>query len=467
MSDHPEAAETIDEEPRRFEALKFMRDLKRGRFSTRLDAARKIVRDLGPALLDEEQVEAFTLIAQIEGDKTAYDHAAFLDLIPDGWFKRYFHARQASEAPILFHFCCALAVLSHKLNRTVDFWLDGYSLYPPTSVFIVGPAGLSQKSSAIEPARRIARMADTRIIKDIVSPEGLMRELGKNNDALLVATEAGTMLTTREYQSDLPKLLLVLFDMPDEPIEKTLAKGTFRIPAMSCVSGLFATAPAAFRSMPREVIGGGFLSRMLVVFEQGSEKTIPFPEDVMRRKHVEKLDAELAEELIELADRKYEPLRYRGAAKRTYDAFYADVKRAGRDAGEKVSNWFGRKAAHLHRIVMNLQASMGKGMSPTVDTLNRAVAIVETIEERMQFAYKHAAQGLYEGKRQSILDALDRAGGSKDYSSLLRGVGGRFRDTNEFKDQLELLVENNLIRTRKVKGRGARAKVMIELLRRG
>lgn len=379
-------------------------------------------------------------------------HVLF-DLIPEeSWFHKYLEFVKNSESPFMFHLMCAMSVFSQGVGKKRRFYLLGRSIYAPVNTFLVSPAGLARRGEAIEPAVRVGTRAGLRIIQDQASMEGLIGAMEEDSKAMFVAEEASTILSSRDYMSEVPKFLCRLMDCPKGSVERNLktAKHSVVDPTFNVI---FGSAPTWFKDMPDVAVGGGLFSRMLIVYESGKERSIPFPEDVQSEKKTRELEGELVEDMRYLLKRiKEKKLVYPvGKVKNRYKAFYYDNDKSMKNAPDALTHWVGRKAGHLHRVLMNLLVSMGKGWEVDIDTFDRGVALLRLIEENMDQAYRHAGRNVYEGKRQVILDALQRKGGVVEHSVLFKAVAAQFKDAGEFGDCVDSLVDRGAVDVEKVK----------------
>lgn len=443
--------------------LPFGERLRRGEFKTATEARAELKKaKVSDSARADYLIEIARLEAVEERDEGKERHI-LADIVPDGWFLRYLGFCRASESPLMFHMMCALASFSHLIGKKRYFFLPGRSIYAPVNVLLVSPAGLARRGEAIEPAARIARKVGARVIQDQASMEGLVEALMKNPRALFIAEEASTLLSAREYMSDVPQFLCRLLDCPKEPVERNLRSAVVKVknPTLNVI---LSSAPDWFGSMPATAVGGGLLSRMIVVYESTREKMIPFPEDVAKKKTLEREEETLVNEATVLVGGlKLARLQYRGKAKTAYRNFYRDVGKEIRAVPENMIHWIGRKPAHVHRIVMSYLVAAGREDAEVdVETFDRAVALVKIAEEKMEQAYRHAGQNVHEKKRQKIVDALQTLGGVVGKSELFRKVGFNFKDATEFNDYLQSLIDRReaFVEEQKTK---TRPKVMVVL----
>lgn len=423
----------------------FMEELERGTFAP--ESAREIAEQLKNKMTDEERGRALALITRIEveGMTRKRTKRTLLEVVPDGWLRQYLEFTQVSESPNSFHLFSALSVLSHLLGRRVWFPLGTRSLFPALSVFLVSPAGQARRSTAIRLACDIGRGAGAFVVQDMATPEGLVTTLEAQPQVLVCADEAATLLTKREYMADMPALLCTLLDCPDA-YQRTLKGRTVEV-MLPTVNALIGCAPEWITSaLPKTALGGGLLSRMLVVYEQTRKMLIALPEDLVGADVLQEMKVHLTRMLRELVQKSEGAVSYTEEAKERFRLFYAENDQVMNEAGDKMAVYFSRKPDHVHRMAMLLQVSTGKGLVIHEEMLERAIGLLGILEHGMEVAYRQAGLEKPGQMQLRVTNALEKSGGKLDHSGMLRKVSD-IMDTNQLKQVVELLVQMGDVET--------------------
>lgn len=406
------------------------------------DNAREVLAQLADRMTGEERAACLTHIAKLEavGSRSQRLRRTVLDIVPpDSMLREYIEFVQVSEAPDTFHLFCLLSVMSHLVGRRVWFQLGTKPIFPMLSVFLVSPAGQARRSSAIKLALDLGREAGASVIQDQMTPEGLVATLQTRSSLLVVADEAATLLSKREYMGDMPAMLCTLLDAPDA-YQRTL-KGTFVSIPQPSVNALIGCAPEWILSaMPKTALGGGLLSRMLVVYEPARKCLIPLPEDLVSNELIDKMRGHLVIRLRQVTDVMWGRVGLDGEAKERFRLAYAEANEALGGASDKMAVYFSRKADHLLRLALLLHIAKEEQGAINVDTLERALLLLRLIESGMEVAYRQAGLEKPGQLQTRILSALDRGGGRLQRSELLKRVCD-VMDAHQMNQVLETLKE--------------------------
>lgn len=429
-----------------------------------INSARKVLAQLEERMGVKEKARVLTLIAQQESEvqKRLKPKISWLDIVPNGWLKDYLIYTQINEARDSLHFYSALAVLGNLIGRNIWFTLGVKKLFSPMSAFLLSPAGQGRRSTAINTAVAIGRAAGASVLKDRMTPEGLLDWLQLQQNTLVVADEAGTILNKTDYMQQMPQILCTLLDHPDEFSTK-LKVGFVQIqqPTISCLIGC---APDWFETtLPKSAVGGGLLSRMLVVHEDGKKGSFPFPEDLVETSIAEGMKKKLVQDLATLTRQYTGEVKFEAAAKEQFIAFYNDNDRLLVGCHEKMAAYYSRKPDHVKRLCANLLVSSGKGLLVDMDTLERALAILTLTERGMKEAYRSAGLERPGQLQMKILKTIQAKGGEILWSVLLRSMAGQAA-SREVRDAVSYLIEAGWAEMGKEVGEG-RLRQTVKLLK--
>jgi len=152
---------------------------------------------------------------------------------------------------------------------------------------IIGPTGLSRKSTVANKVKEYLRavLGGKYSVPDIFTPEGLIDTLKDNNGFLpWTMDEFGIileMIQKKQYMGELTGLLQKLYD--GTPIVlRTRIRGTIDIPNPYATAFLCTNFYAVKEKLIREeMIHHGFLSRLLLIWDEGIENFIPMSENIL------------------------------------------------------------------------------------------------------------------------------------------------------------------------------------------
>jgi hypothetical protein len=210
--------------------------------------------------------------------------------IKDGWLREYLRYTDGQESPDIFHLWVGLTVLSAVIERKVVLDRGYYRLYPNLYTILVAGSAICRKSVSIgigmsllkdlpEPpsvfAQKITAERLIQLLSGDVEAEGTILTL--NSSAILHAPELSVFLGKTAHDSGLLAVLTDLYDSPKEWSYETKGGGSQELHNVY-LSMLGGTTPEWLKSsIPSEAIGGGFLSRCIMIYEDTPKKPIAFP----------------------------------------------------------------------------------------------------------------------------------------------------------------------------------------------
>lgn len=447
-----------------------LRKLLDGEFASAKEARRVLLDAEAHGVDDEKLKQARLVVSRLELEEAQKEQFERLfDIAPKGWFRDYLKYCKASESPMLFHLMNAITLASHHVSRRRYFFLTGQNIYAPVSVFLCSPAGLAGRGQSIAQLGRVVRHARSKVLIDKATPEGLLKYLAENPHTLFISEEASLLLNPKDYMSDMTQTLCRLVDGDDVfgVGELTKAAGATAIKGVT-LNMLLSSSPGMLISMPRTAISGGLLSRLILVWAHRTERMVPFPDDVVSEEEHERKAKELGTTLRERTRKlKTAPIKYIGSTKRYYALWYTDNSRMKASASSKMTHWYGRRAAHLHRICATMEAINTGSWEISQDTLDRTIALIDVVEEEMENVYRSASLSLPEQRMQAVINCLAGKGGVATPSEVYASVYGKFDRREQFDQLVADLVDLKFVCFEKfTRRKGARPVKVLRLLRK-
>lgn len=247
--------------------------------------------------------------AFIEPEEKMYerDAADGIEMDP-GFITDFVNTTRGMEIPTLFVIWGALWAVSTALSR--EAWLKWYpkQLWPNLYVLTVAPPGLCHKSTAMDIAKSaLEKMVDfmpdtatkfrkeTNYITGKCTSDALLMSLApavrtfvdmsessihtvdRGSHVALAISELAMFLGKQQYNINLVTTLTDLYDCKDSDSEVTRSRGVEPLRNVY-VTFCGATTPDSLKSsIPEEALGGGFLSRLVVVYQDLPTKICPIP----------------------------------------------------------------------------------------------------------------------------------------------------------------------------------------------
>lgn len=311
------------------------------------------------------------------------------------WIQTYLEYTSESESPTNYHIWNALSALSGAVKRNV--WVDQgvYILYPNLYVSLVGPPGRTAKSTALYLAKQL--VSEARVVKfgpNSCTREQLIKAMaeGKLNNQCAMSvwsTEFSSLIGPSGIL--MIQFLLDIYDCNYTDSEgwsyETKHQGKDKI-VNPYLSGLFCTTPEYLvESMPDNIIGHGFTSRVVFVHEERERLVNPRP-----RKPPRELAQSLVEDLRHISRISGE-FSWTDSGREAYDAYYHSLYQNIPD-DHRIEGYHWRKKIHILKVAMLLALAERDDLILGKEEIDSAVQILHGIERNMVRVFK--AVGKYE-----------------------------------------------------------------------
>jgi hypothetical protein len=267
--------------------------------------------------------------------------------------------------------------------------MGGYDIYPNLYIIFVAPPGVARKSTTVGRTEELLRAIENVYIgSTAASASKLVADLEETLDGsmTLLPSELGTFMNVSH--EEMYDLLTDLFDNKDVYTYSTRMHGV-EIVEKPCINFLAATTPRwVQQQMPIHVIGGGFASRCVFIFEDTArQKQLYYDID---EKQVERTKEQLITDLKHIATLEG---KFKHDSKKTRDAiedWYQSLEVEASEAGPGIEGYYNRKHIHLHKVAMILSIAESDSLVLTLDHFEKAKIILEAVEQKMPHALVYA-----------------------------------------------------------------------------
>lgn len=369
--------------------------------------------------------------------------AEFEALLPKGgWLEWYANYTRYTESPLSYHIFCSLAVLGSALGRRVYKPKGFFNIYPNYCVVLVGPPARVAKTSACEIAKKIiADCACCPIMADKVTPEVLakrIKELGGHQ--LVFAPEFSVFFGKQKYMEGLTTFMLRALDSPDHMEIETIGRGLEELEGLALTVLGGSTMSLLANSSADQVTSSGFLSRVIMVIENDSEREFPQP-----RKGPEELGEKIRATVNRMKNYVGE-VTYTPEAdewfNEWYHAFKARIRTITTDTHAETISRFG---VHLERTAYLLHLAEHDNLHVCVECMKTAERLLKYVEARLPQAVQAIDKSAHAVGPDLIYETLRRLGGKSSHSDLLRRVSGKM-NAPLFKLNMQTLLEERTVR---------------------
>ena len=333
----------------------------------------------------------------------------------DNWLTSYSEwTLPRSESPESMIMWAGLFAVASATKRHVYFpksMMGSYTIYPHLYIIFVAKPGVARKSTTAgftETLLQADLMQDINIASTAMSASKLIEVLSETNDGSLtiLSSELGTFMNVSK--DEMYDVLTDLFDGKIKYEYATRAHG-LEITDNPCINFLAATTPSWMsEQMPAYVIGGGFASRCVFVYE-----------DRVRRRQLyydldwrtyEDLGTALAHDLAHIGGLEG---KFSHDCRETQDAMEGWYQKTAdeEDVDTSVEGYFQRKPVLVHKVAMILSMCERDDLRISMTHFEAAKAILEGVEAQMPRAFSAVGRNPYSSLIVEVLDFITAAQG--------------------------------------------------------
>lgn len=293
------------------------------------------------------------------------------------------------ETPYAYDFWCAVWLISLALGRQIKIDRPRAPVYFNWYILLIAESGVTRKSTAVRSATKIARdfllnNKYARLIENKTTSEHLERTLHecsvKYNKAELAisVSELIRLLGKEKYKMGLPGLLTDLYDCPEYQIGGgTVSHGEiiFKNVFINLISA--STPSWLLRNINKDVIEGGFTSRVIWVVEEKRKRKEAWPEHHNHKK-VETFNfVEQLNKIEEMAQRINNIELNEGAMKAFTDWY--NYRKESHDSF--CASFESREDSHILKLAGILAINANRWKIHQIDIVN-AIKIIKEIKNK-------------------------------------------------------------------------------------
>jgi len=303
-----------------------------------------------------------------------------------------------SEAPENFIFWTGLFALASAIRRKVRIpkeLLGSWEASPNLYILFIAPAGRARKSTTANYAEDLIEEIPTLTrAPELITKESLLNQIVKSDDASMsiIAPEFGEFIV--KSGPTMFGFLTNIYDGKRHISANTLSRGA-EFAERPCINLLGATTPEwVAENMPESVIGGGFASRVIFIYEEKVRRRKLFYDDLDFKK-ILKLRQNLIDDLNHIATTVAGDFKLTKEAHEFAEEWYNENADEGYDNSHKLSGYYERKPAHIFKVAMLLHLAKSDELIIDKKDLMDAIATLELLEEQLPKVFESVGKNPY------------------------------------------------------------------------
>lgn len=278
-------------------------------------------------------------------------------------------------------FTMAAALRRHvKVPRNLfGSWEASPNLY----ILFIAQAGKARKSTTANYAEDLLdEIGDITKSPELITKEALLTTIAKSSDQsmAIIAPEFGEFMV--KSGPEMYSFLTNMFDGKKRVQASTLTRGVEFV-ERPCVNLLGATTPEwVAENMPESVIGGGFASRVVFIFESRVRRRQLYY-DSLDYAALDRIKARLVADLNHIALNIHGEFRIEDDAKTFMEGWYRNNSDSHSEAEYKLHGYFERKPAHIHKVAMIMHLAYSDELVLNKIDFEMAIELIEKIEKTL------------------------------------------------------------------------------------
>ena len=303
-----------------------------------------------------------------------------------------------SEAPETFIFWTGLFTMASALRRHVKIpkqLFGSWEASPNLYILFIAKAGRARKSTTANYSEElIDDLGHITKSPELITKESLLTTLVKSEDAAMsiLAPEFGEFMV--KSGPEMYGFLTNMYDGKRKITASTLSRGV-EFAERPCVNLLGATTPEwVAENMPASVIGGGFASRVIFIFEDRVRRRQLYYES-LDHDALEKIRLNLVADLDHIARNINGEFKLEEDAKDFMEQWYHDNADAPPDADANLAGYFERKPAHIHKVAMLVHLAYSDELVLNLADFKQALKLLEQVETKLPDTFQAIGRNPY------------------------------------------------------------------------
>jgi hypothetical protein len=311
-----------------------------------------------------------------------------------------------SEAPENFIVWTGMFTLAASLRRRVwipEEYMGSYSIYPNLYVMFIAPQGKVRKTTTVGYSLDLLeRIKDLTSSPTSLSKEALLQKLIESSDSsvYIISEEFSDLL--HKSGDSMYEFLVSVYDGKRHYEGATVSRGTEFV-SRPCMNMLACTTPIwVAENMREDVIGGGYSSRVIYVYEEKSRQRRLFYKNKIDFENVSKLKTDLTADLLHISSLEG-PFTVEDKVLDTMEEWYQTRKD---EPNWHLQGYHERKPTHILKTAMLYSLCYSDKKNITEHDIEMAKSFIENTEKNLPKVFDRMGKNEYVFDTQAIYNYI-------------------------------------------------------------
>lgn len=284
--------------------------------------------------------------------------------------------------------------------------LGGWDCYPNVYTILVGDPGIARKSSTLDFGERLLmKIPNVPAAPTEISQAALMQALAESPDGSLYIAATELEELVRKTSKEMYGFLTSGFDVRRPIRSRTIGRGN-EVVENPCINMFACTTPSWIKeNMPASVIGGGFASRTIFVYEKEPRQLEIFYEHLDWAK-LEALEPLLLHDLEHISGIKGNFTISQDLIEQIRNWYKTDLQTELKAADPRNKGYYARKHVQMLKYAMILHLAREDSLELKEVDVEAALSLLNGIEQNMFEVFGYIGKNVYNQDIDSIRDYL-------------------------------------------------------------
>lgn len=316
-----------------------------------------------------------------------------------------------SEAPETFIFWTGLFSIASALRRRVFISKDdlgSWECAPNMYIMFVAQAGKARKTTTAAYAEDLTdEIPQLTKAPDLITKESLLTTITMADDCSMCVNAGEFSEFIVKSGVEMYGFLTKAYDGVKRLSASTLSRG-LELATRPCINLIGATTPEWIAAnMPESVIGGGFASRVIFIYEEKVRRRQLLYRGKLNKEELAELRINLVADLEHIATNLAGAFRLTPEAEEYAEYWYQTTGEQGATEHYKMSGYYERRPAHMFKLAMCLHVARQDDLVLDMKDINDAISLLKQVEKKLPRTFEAIGKNQYAVDMRRILTFVE------------------------------------------------------------